>query len=94
VYAGWNLSTLAGAVLGGLVVDPGQWGIELVFPLTFLGLLVPVLTWPLRTVVALVSGVVAVATAAWLPGKGNLVLAIVVASGIGAALEEWWTRTR
>jgi 4-azaleucine resistance transporter AzlC len=94
VYAGWNLSTLAGAVLGGLVADPGRWGIELVFPLTFLGLLVPLLTWPLRTVVALVSGVVAVATAPWLPGKGNLVLAIVVASGIGAALEEWWTRTR
>jgi len=94
LYAGWNLSTLAGAVLGGLVVDPGRWGIELVFPLTFLGLLVPLLTWPLVTVVALASGVVAVATAAWLPGKANLVLAIVVASGIGAALEGWWARTQ
>jgi 4-azaleucine resistance transporter AzlC len=94
LYAGWNLSTVAGAVLGGLVVDPGRWGIELVFPLTFLGLLMPLLIRPLTTVVALASGVVAVTTAAWLPGKGNLVLAILVASGIGAALEGWWTRTQ
>ncbi len=94
LYVGWNLSTVVGAVLGGLVVDPGRWSIELVFPLTFLGLLMPLLVRPVTTVVALTSGAVAVTTAAWLPGKGNLVLAILVASGIGAALEGWWTRTR
>ena len=94
LYAGWNLSTVVGAVLGGLVVDPSRWGIELVFPLTFLGLLMPLLVRPMPIVVALASGGVAVTTAAWLPGKGNLVLAILVASGIGAALEGWWTRTR
>ncbi len=93
LYAGWILSTLAGAVVGGLVVDPGRWGIELVFPLTFLGLLVPLLGRPVTVVVAVASGLVAAATAAWLPGKGNLVLAILVGSGIGALVEGWWTPT-
>lgn len=94
VYAGWTLSTVAGSILGGLVVDPGRFGIELVFPLTFLGLLVPLLTRPVTVAVALASGIVAVVTAPWLPGKGNLVLAILLGSGIGAALEAWWTPTR
>jgi 4-azaleucine resistance transporter AzlC len=94
LYVGWTLSTVVGAVLGGLVVDPGRWGIELVFPLTFLGLLMPLLIRPMPIVVALASGVVAVTTAAWLPGKGNLVLAILVASGLGSALEGRWTRTQ
>lgn len=93
LYAGWTLSTLVGGVLGGLVVDPGRWGIALVFPLTFLGLLVPLLGRPVAVVVAGASGIVAVATAAWLPGKGNLVLAILVGSAIGAVLEAWWTPT-
>jgi predicted branched-subunit amino acid permease len=83
-----------GALAFGLVVDPGRWGLELVFPLTFLGLLMPVLAWPVTTAVALASGVVAVTSAAWLPGKGNLVLAVIVGSGVGAALEGWWTRTQ
>ncbi len=94
LYGGWILSTLIGGVLGGLVVDPGRWGIALVFPLTFLGLLVPLLGRPVTRVVALASGIVAAATAAWLPGKGNLVLAILVGSVVGTLLEARWTPTR
>ncbi len=94
IYGGWVLSTLAGGILGGMVVDPGRWGIGLVFPLTFLGLLVPLLVRPVTGIVALASGIVAVATAAWLPGKGNLVLAILVGSAIGTIAEAWWTPTR
>jgi 4-azaleucine resistance transporter AzlC len=93
LYATWVLSGLVGGLAGGQVVDPGRWGIGLVFPLTFLGLLVPILGRPITAVVAAVSAIVAVATAAWLPGKGNLVLAILVGSGIGAALEARWTST-
>lgn len=93
LYASWVLSSLAGGMLGGLVVDPGRWGIGLVFPLTFLGLLVPLLTRPVTAVVAVASGTVAVATAAWLPGKANLFLAILLGSGVGALLEAWWVPT-
>ena len=94
LYGTWVLSGLTGGVLGGLVVNPARWGIDLVFPLTFLGLLVPLLTRPVTGAVAAASGIVAVVAAAWLPGKGNLVLAILLGSGIGTALEAWWTPTR
>ncbi|HSB81801.1 MAG TPA: AzlC family ABC transporter permease, partial [Candidatus Methylomirabilis sp.] len=60
VYAGWVLGSLAGGLVGGLVVDPGRWGLGLVFPLTFLGLLVPLLTRWVTAAVALISGIVAV----------------------------------
>lgn len=94
VYAGWVLGSLAGGLVGGLVVDPGRWGLGLVFPLTFLGLLVPLLTRWVTAAVALISGIVAVTTAAWLPGKTHLFLAILLASGIGMLLERWWTPSR
>ena len=74
-------------------MDPGRWGIALVFPLTFLGLLVPLLGRPVTVVVAGASGIVAVATAVWLPGKDNLVLAVLAGGAIGAVLEAWWTPT-
>ena len=87
VYGSWVLGGLTGGVLGGLVLNPAGWGIDLVFPLTFLGLLVPLLTRPVTGAVAAASAIVAVVTAAWLPGKGNLVLAILLGSGIGTLLE-------
>ena len=40
------------------------------------------------------EAIVAVVAAPWLPGKGNLVLAVLLGSGIGTALEAWWTPTR
>ncbi len=94
VYASWLLGSLAGGLVGALVLDPGRWGVGLVFPLTFLGLLVPLLTRWVTGAVALVSGIVAVATSAWLPGKTHLFLAILLASGIGAMVESWWTPSR
>ena len=94
IYSSWVLSSLAGGLVGGLVLDPGRWGLGLVFPLTFLGLLVPLLTRWVTGAVALVSGIVAVATAAWLPGKSHLFLAILLASGVGVILERWWTPSR
>jgi branched chain amino acid efflux pump len=94
IYSSWLLSSLAGGLVGGLVLDPSRWGFGLVFPLTFLGLLVPLLTQWVTGAVALVSGIVAVAATAWLPGKSNLFLAILLASVVGVMLERWWTPSR
>ena len=57
----WNLSTLAGALLSRLVPDPAALGVDFIFPLTFLALLIPLLRgWP-TLVVATSSGLLALA---------------------------------
>jgi len=94
LYAAWILGTLAGATLGGRVPDPTRWGIGLVFPLTFLGLLVPLLGSRITLAVAAASALAAVATAPWLPGKGNILVAILAGSLLGAALEARCPTTR
>ena len=41
VFVGWNLGSLAGALLGGSVGDPRTLGLDAMFPAAFLALLVP-----------------------------------------------------
>jgi 4-azaleucine resistance transporter AzlC len=93
LYACWIASALGGGALGGQVVDPGKWGIGLVFPLTFLGLLVPLLTDRTTVAVAAVAALVAVVAAPWLPGKGNVLLAMLGGGVLGAILEARWATT-
>ena len=50
LYLIWNLSTLAGALLSNLVPDPAALGLDFIFPLAFLALLIPLLKgWPTLT---------------------------------------------
>jgi len=47
LYLVWNLATLAGTLLAHAMPDPGAIGLDIVFPLAFLALLVPLLRdWP------------------------------------------------
>lgn len=92
VYVIWQASTLAGVVLGSFVPDPAAFGLDLVFPLTFIGLLMPVLRerWQRgegrALVVALAAGVLSVVGALLLPGKWYLLLAGLIASALGAVM--------
>jgi 4-azaleucine resistance transporter AzlC len=43
LYTSFALSTLLGALLGGLLPDPSRSGLSFIFPLVFLGLLLPLL---------------------------------------------------
>jgi 4-azaleucine resistance transporter AzlC len=94
IYVAWVLGGLAGGALGAHAPNPERWGAGLVFPLTFLGLLMPLLADRAALLVAATSALVAVALAPWLPGKGNIVAASLVGAGLGAALETRWTPTR
>jgi predicted branched-subunit amino acid permease len=51
----WNLATLAGVMLGDAVVEPGRFGIDVIFPAAMAGLAVGLLTGR-REVVAAVAG--------------------------------------
>lgn len=88
LYLGWNLSTLAGSFLGSAVPDPEALGLDVIFPLAFLALLVPLLRRPLDVVVALFSGGAGLLAVRVMPG-GLAVLAVGV---LGALLGAWLSR--
>lgn len=94
IYVAWGLSGLMGALLGTAVPDPERYGLELIFPLGFLGLLTTFLEDRVGVIVAFVSGVLALAGAFLLPGRWYVIVAGLLGSGLGALLEELQTRSR
>jgi 4-azaleucine resistance transporter AzlC len=89
LYFIWQCSTLAGVLLGRVLPDPAAYGLDLVFPLTFIGLLVPLLRARDSQVVAAVAAGLTLAGALWLPGSWYIMLAGVGASTVGVF---WWRR--
>jgi 4-azaleucine resistance transporter AzlC len=86
LYLTWNLATLAGALLGGVIPDPEKLGVDFVFPLAFLALLIPLLRRRVDVLVAVVAGALAWALARGTPGGLPIVIAGVVGSLLGAIL--------
>ena len=93
MYVVWQCSTIAGILLGNLIPNPAAYGLDLIFPLTFIGLLVPLLRNPdgrkgerVSMTVALLAAVLTIGGALLLPGSLYLLLAGIVASGVGALL--------
>lgn len=86
LYIGWNLATLAGSLLAGLVPDPEAIGLDLIFPLAFLVLLLPLLRGRRAFAVAAVAGLTG-----WLLGRWlNIGVAILMASVLGALVGAAW----
>lgn len=72
-----------GTPLGGLVADPGRWGLDFAFPAVFLALVALQLRRRADWLVALAAAVVAVAAALALPGTWHVVIAGLVVSAAG-----------
>ncbi|ALW88494.1 AzlC family ABC transporter permease [Deinococcus actinosclerus] len=81
LFAAWNAATLLGALAGAALPDPDALGVGVIFPLAFLGLLVPLLLGRVAVLVALASGLGAWGLGQLLPG--GLVVLLV---GVGGAL--------
>ena len=90
LFLTWNLATFGGALLGTAIPDPEKLGVDLIFPLAFLALLVPLIRTRIELVVAIASGALAYGLAQALPG-GLPILATGIA---GSALGAWLTRNR
>jgi len=90
LFLTWNLATLAGSLLGGAIPDPEELGVDVIFPLAFLALLVPLVRTRVELVVAVATGALAWLLARELPG-GVAILATGVA---GSLLGAWLTRHR
>ncbi len=84
LYLGWNLTTLIGALIGNLLGDVRQYGLDAAAAAAFLGLLWPRLTALQPVVVAAAAAVVAAVLTPSLPAGVPLLIAAVVAVLIGA----------
>ena len=59
LFVTWNLATFGGFLLGSAIPDPTELGVDLIFPLAFLALLVPMLRTRIELGVAVFSGLLA-----------------------------------
>jgi 4-azaleucine resistance transporter AzlC len=87
LYIIWVSSTFLGAYLYHSIPNPLEWGLDFIIPLTFLVLLIPRLINRTALLVALVSALIAVLGALYLPGKWYIIIAAVAASIVGGVIE-------
>ena len=90
MYTGWNLGTLLGAGLGATLANPRAFGIDLVAPLSFLAVLVPLVRSRPLLLVAVSAGVTAWLVSRVAPGG----VAVLGAGVVGCAMGAWATRER
>ena len=78
IYAGWNLSTLAGALLGDVLGDPRAYGLDAAAAAAFLALLWPRLRGRQPIAVGIAAAVVAtIVTPLLIPGMPVVIAALV-----------------
>jgi predicted branched-subunit amino acid permease len=87
IYIGWNLTTLAGALIGDLLGDVSQYGLDAAAAAAFLGLLWPRLRQLQPVVVAIGAAVVAAVLIPFVPAGIPVLAAAVVAVVVG--LTNW-----
>jgi predicted branched-subunit amino acid permease len=92
IYLGWNLTTLLGALLGDLVGDVRQYGLDAAAAAAFLGLVWPRLRSRQPIVVAVGAAVVAAVLIPWVPAGVPVLAAAVVAVVVG--LTNWLGRSK
>jgi 4-azaleucine resistance transporter AzlC len=82
----WNLATVSGFVLGATIPDPTKLGVDLIFPLAFVALLVPLVRTRVELVVAVSAGALAYGLQQSLPGGLPILITGVAGSLLGAFL--------
>lgn len=84
LWLSWQLSTVVGAAVGGILGDPAAVGLDAAFPAAFLVLLLPLLRGPAERAAAVGGGVGAVVGLLLLPA--GLPVLLAMATGLVAAL--------
>lgn len=92
-YLNWILANIAGAFLGQWIPNPEHFGLDFTLPAMFIGLLVLQIVSrgkiALDVVVAISAVVIGVGVSLLLSGSLGVILATVIASTIGMAVEKW-----
>jgi predicted branched-subunit amino acid permease len=88
ITLGWVAGTVIGYFLGGFVVEPKKYGLDLVLPVFFAAMLVPLWSGARRAVGWGVAGLVAVAAQQVLPGYWFIIIGAVSGALVGGFLDE------
>ncbi len=83
LYSSWIVSTFAGSFLG-TKIDVASLGLEVVFPLVFLGMAIPLLKGRRQWVTAVLAVGCGLAAVAFLPPAWQVSVAALVATAIGS----------
>lgn len=86
MFLAWNAATLAGTCFGRLVPSPERYGVDFVFPLAFLTMLVLSVRSRRQLGVAALAAGLAFACKQALPGELTLLVAAGTSAAVGAAL--------
>jgi 4-azaleucine resistance transporter AzlC len=87
LYVVFAASTLAGSIAGSALPDPSSIGLDFIFPLSFLALLVPLLRSRRQWIVSATAAAAMFVLSAFLDGGVAVLLAVLVAAGFGVMLE-------
>ena len=87
LYVAFAVATLAGILFGSLLPDIEESGIDFIFPLSFLALLLPLVRSRLQFMVAATAATIAIAAGQVFSGGATILLATVAAALAGVALE-------
>lgn len=87
MYVNWQVWTWVGIIAGQTIPNPRGWGLDFAFPLTFLGMLVPLLRGRAIITCVLTAGVAAV-TLRDLPHHLGLILAALAGVLAGVVVEQ------
>lgn len=87
IWLVWWPSGLIGALAGQTIPDLGRYGLEMVFPLAFIGLAASFFRGRASVIAAAVAGASAVLGALWLPGSGHILIAGLLGSLAGLATQ-------
>lgn len=87
LYGVYAPATLAGSLAGGVIPDPTRLGLDFVFSLSFVALLVPLLRGWRRVAVAAIAAGAVLLLGRVAAGGVAIVLATTLAAGVGVALD-------
>jgi branched chain amino acid efflux pump len=84
----WIASTIAGYLLGAVVADPRRYALDLVMPVFFTVMLVPLWSGPRRAIAWIVAGGVAFATAEFVAGWWYIIAGTVAGTVTAGLIDE------
>ena len=88
LWVAWTAATLPGYIAGALVAEPRRWGLDLVMPIFFAAMLVPLWKGPRLAVPWAVAGATALAVQALAPGYAFILAGALAGMLAGAFVHE------